>query len=400
MSEEHPEAQMGPEDIAALTDSAEFQALCNYRPPFNLFRALGIQHKEHPHSNFMAFLLDPTETHGLGKGFLEFLLNRVESTLAHEVESIGPEDIRVHREYEFIDVLVECGADGPVIGIEVKIWAAEQTDQIRRYQHMMTKRFGRRTKRMIYLTLKGGAPDTQDRNSDVKCLPLPWSFVLDEGLPLPKGESGLFLSQFKEHIDFMINGDSNLQDLVKDLFKDPMKAQAVRRAMEIRQKLFNKDVCERLQHRIRADYQLGTISNWQGRLGSRELLLQINEDPWRDAPIFFVFYDFLSELEPPTGMHVLISDHGFREDIYLAAMNDYSGQEMGSLQHPKGWWDRWRVAFPTDSMERRDFGWRIPDESFGDSWIDAATRCFGEAFRQLQPIVERYSAGLASGESG
>lgn len=395
MSEEYPEAQTGPEAIAALIDSAEFQALCNYRPPFNVLRALGIQHKEHPHSNFLAFLLDPMETHGLGKGFLEFLLHRVESNLAHEVESIRPEDIRVHREYEFIDVLVECGAAGPVIGIEVKIWAAEQTDQIRRYQDMLTKRFGRRTERMIYLTLNGTAPETQDRNSDVTCLSLSWSFLLDEGLPLPKSDPGRFLSHFREHIDFMINGDSNLQDIVKDLFKDPMKAQALRRAMEIRQTLFNDDVAERLKRSIHEICQVDTKHRWE----KNELLLEVNDGPWPNAPIYFVFYDWQT-LEFPSGMHVFVAieDPRFREDAYLAAMNSYSGQAIQSLQRATQWWHGWRLALPVDSTDRRDFGWRIPDESFGDSWIEAATRCFDEAFRQLKPIVERYSAGKASEE--
>ena len=125
--------------IQALVNSDDFGKLRDYRPPFNLFRALGIQHKEHPHSNLLAFLLDPGESHGLGSRFLICLLEKIEPELMDELESIEPriepKDIRVRRECDFIDVLVECGDKGPVIGIEVKIWATEQPDQIKRYQH-------------------------------------------------------------------------------------------------------------------------------------------------------------------------------------------------------------------------------------------------------------------------
>lgn len=37
--------------------------------PFNIFDALGIVHAELRHSNFLAWLLDPGESHGLGGVF-------------------------------------------------------------------------------------------------------------------------------------------------------------------------------------------------------------------------------------------------------------------------------------------------------------------------------------------
>src|SRR5690242_12497482 len=41
---------------------------------FNVFDALGISEVEIRHSNFLAFVLDPTESHGLGDLFLKGLL--------------------------------------------------------------------------------------------------------------------------------------------------------------------------------------------------------------------------------------------------------------------------------------------------------------------------------------
>ena len=41
---------------------------------FNVFDALGITHVEIRHSNFLAFILDPAESHGQGPLFLKAIL--------------------------------------------------------------------------------------------------------------------------------------------------------------------------------------------------------------------------------------------------------------------------------------------------------------------------------------
>ena len=44
---------------------------------FNMFEALGVVRQELRHSDFLAFLLDPRGSHGLGAAFARSLLQRI-----------------------------------------------------------------------------------------------------------------------------------------------------------------------------------------------------------------------------------------------------------------------------------------------------------------------------------
>ena len=72
-----PDAKF-PEALAALekfvVDNDDLLALESLIGKFNIFDALGIARAEIRHSNFLAFILDPAESHGQGQLFLNALL--------------------------------------------------------------------------------------------------------------------------------------------------------------------------------------------------------------------------------------------------------------------------------------------------------------------------------------
>ena len=81
----------------------------------DLFRVLGIKDSELAHSNFLAWLLDPQQSHGLGTYFLKSLLLQtcgrastlelpaIKPTLIHGIDWSTTE---VRREWQYIDILV------------------------------------------------------------------------------------------------------------------------------------------------------------------------------------------------------------------------------------------------------------------------------------------------------
>lgn len=81
---------------------------------FNIFNVLNIQQKEIRHSNTLAWLLNPTESHGLGDRFLKRFLSRlliendeVDVSLSPaKVELFDFDDVEVNREWRNIDILV------------------------------------------------------------------------------------------------------------------------------------------------------------------------------------------------------------------------------------------------------------------------------------------------------
>ena len=55
------------EAISQLENDAEFHELVEKTRRLNIFEVLGITKTEIRHSNFLAWLLDPKEAHGLGR---------------------------------------------------------------------------------------------------------------------------------------------------------------------------------------------------------------------------------------------------------------------------------------------------------------------------------------------
>lgn len=111
---------------------------------FNIFRILGLQTAEvRTHSAFLAELLNPAGSHGLGTVFLALLLQQ----LKIEISDIDPAaGVRVKVE-EYIGFLTDDNRqggridiclyprNGPPIFIENKIYAGDQPFQLLRYHY-------------------------------------------------------------------------------------------------------------------------------------------------------------------------------------------------------------------------------------------------------------------------
>lgn len=126
--------------LALLDTLVVFSREGRFPSGLNIFEAAGLERQEIRHSNFLAFLLRPRESHGLGDSFLKALLKR---TLANvESSPIRPlnlaladfSDTLVSREWRNIDVLVESKSNKLVWAIENKIRASESELQLRNYE--------------------------------------------------------------------------------------------------------------------------------------------------------------------------------------------------------------------------------------------------------------------------
>lgn len=158
--------------LEALAEQQELLAqlarFAGYAHHFNVFAATGLSHREEMHSNILAFLLAPWQSHGLGDMFAVALLNAaggsfMPGNLQHLV---------VEREWqrEWDDVrprvdllLLDLRAKQATI-IENKIWSVERSEQLQTY-HAMIAHFYPGWKIVgIYLTPDGRLPALdQDR---------------------------------------------------------------------------------------------------------------------------------------------------------------------------------------------------------------------------------------------
>ncbi len=129
------------EDLEKLVgDSGFLRYHAEYakRREFNAFDVLRYAEYEIRHSNVMAWLLDPGETHGIGRGFLEWFLRqaRLPGKLPGKiVGGDGGQTVRVERELYYVDVTIFLESDHGrhIVAIENKPgWASpEHYDQVR-----------------------------------------------------------------------------------------------------------------------------------------------------------------------------------------------------------------------------------------------------------------------------
>lgn len=133
---------------------------------FNIFDALGIAHAEIRHSNFLAFILDPAESHGQGQLFLKAILMDLLKQAPPERRPLSPIDldgidlrgVEVRREWKHTDLLIRCQEPPIVVVIENKIGAKEGPDQLSRYEATMKKHYPGVRPLYVYLTLNADQP--------------------------------------------------------------------------------------------------------------------------------------------------------------------------------------------------------------------------------------------------
>lgn len=147
---------------------------------YNVFNVLGVDNMELSHSAFLAALLDPDGSHGMQDAFLKAFID----TIAHggTKPELDTAHAKVYTEYNIgnitettggrIDILItdrsETGSgkdSGHAIIIENKIWAADQPNQLQRYDKYACGTYSSDGYLLLYLTLDGKEPTDQSKGA-------------------------------------------------------------------------------------------------------------------------------------------------------------------------------------------------------------------------------------------
>lgn len=230
--------------LQALTDfvlSQELKELEASIGGFNLFQTLGLESRELAHSQVLAWLLQPSESHGFGELFLRRWLMRVvrdaESTetklpSAPEIEAAEWVQINVNTEVAMsrenrLDVVVtlrERGQQGEplwVVAIEVKVDSEEGEDQLARYKGVLEKRHPKAERQVfVFLTKEELIPG--DR-SWIRCGFETVLETLEEGLSQKSGAIGagpkLLLENYKALLEEQFVNEDKIANAVRNIVK-------------------------------------------------------------------------------------------------------------------------------------------------------------------------------------
>jgi hypothetical protein len=132
----------------------------------NFFSILNATKAEIKHSNFLAWLMSPNESHNLNTIFLKWFLkdilssDKVDWANEFSIESFNLHNVKVYREWHNIDILIKH--EEFVIAIENKVDSSEHSRQLKRYTDIINDSFPDLKKAFVFLTIDGINPKNED----------------------------------------------------------------------------------------------------------------------------------------------------------------------------------------------------------------------------------------------
>jgi hypothetical protein len=235
MKEESQHIDLQIEELEKLIfDNPDLENLESIIDQFNIFSSLGIISQEIRHSHFLAWLLNPSETHNLADYFLNmFLKTAIKNSQVDrlplnifDIDSFDLSEARVMREWESIDVLIVDDVNEFVCVIENKIDSQEHSNQLAKYKKRIEQQFSTYKKIYIYLTVHGSEAETE---ADYIAISHREVALLIETL-LERKESQLnddvtlFIRHYLEMLKRYIMEESDVQQLCEKIYKRHKKA--------------------------------------------------------------------------------------------------------------------------------------------------------------------------------
>lgn len=214
---------------AFLLDIGCLDSLSEWANKFNLFDVLRISKTEIRHSNMLAWLMDPTENHGLGdaiiRGFIQHYVSfGADDKDVFDILLTDTHGFEIRREWRNIDLLAISHESKCLICIENKIDSSEHDNQLGRYERIVEDSFPGFRKMFIYLTPDG----TESSNPDLWCV-MSYQDVLDIITKAKAGrqlipESELLIDNYIETIRRSVVGDDRLTAICAEIYAKHRRA--------------------------------------------------------------------------------------------------------------------------------------------------------------------------------
>ena len=162
------------------TQRSEFDAL-DFIGRLRLEAGRGLWGREEFHSDVLAWLLDPRESHGFGDHFLRRFLHcigvrpasRSSDWSTTEVTREWPNEVDGQR--GFLDILIVNEAQQVLCAIENKVFSSEHSEQLTRYRRALKDHYSTFTRHHVYLTPEGAHPSSE--KEQVHWTPVAYSTV-------------------------------------------------------------------------------------------------------------------------------------------------------------------------------------------------------------------------------
>ena len=379
------------EALHRLRSDPRLADLKNYVPPMSLFRIFGMARDELAHSRMIASLIDP-RWHRNYEQILRALLHDVshrlvqaefpEADIVHKVAEASLDRVAVRRELYRIDIVVEV--DSPagkiVLGVENKIDAAEQPDQLARYQRSLSRAYPDRTAVIVFLCPAMRAPVTASQSSRVPVVAIDYQTVMSAitialGVTEPNSRDWRALDEIARHIEEDILSSMNnmeLRSMVGELWKDHSRALSLVVLHRPRLADIQKKYEELLREHLGEDAEFSYFPT-QGVV--REIKMQLTSWKKKGFPFLFMFY-----LGPITGalrVRLLLWGNSYtarRDQLeeWAKLVNGSEGAMVDETFAPLPGWTAWRRVLQEEDYPQSS---TLDEQSFDEATaLEAAQR--------------------------
>lgn len=262
----------------------------------NIFDALRVTRTEIRHSNFLAWLLDPEESHGQGDLFLKAILIDLFRSAGSSQRPISPvlldaQDllgVEIRREWRHIDLLIRCENPSFLIVIENKVDSSEHSNQLERYENDARDAWPDIPKMFVLLSPSGVAPSDEDW---VRYSYADIHRVLTRVQQSSAGSLGTDTAVFLDHYLRLLRSrfmdDSRIAELCKRIYVNHRQAIELIVEHGIPRGQASSAILDFLENDGRfevlysnANYIEFVPSEWQTKLPPRRSVRELGDRPW------------------------------------------------------------------------------------------------------------------------
>ena len=187
------------------------------------------------HSNVLAWLLDPRESHGLVDRFLERFLIRARVRPVGSLSDWAATDVTrewpnlVDGQQGFLDILIVNEAQQVLCAIENKVFSSEHSEQLTRYRKALEASYSTYTRYYLFLTPWGTLPFREEEKE--YWIPLTYSIVFDivqqivaNNGSATNGDVGAFLRQYATTLRRNIMPETSISQLARRIYLEHQEA--------------------------------------------------------------------------------------------------------------------------------------------------------------------------------
>lgn len=202
----------------------------------NLMSILRVSHRELQHSNILAWLFTPNESHRLGdffiKEFIKLYFKENEYVdLGHDMSSISVfdfinmnfEDLEIRREEKNIDLLLLSKENQLCICIENKIYSGEGKGQLKKYRYYVEETYtDYKYKIFIYLSLFPQEITESEQEYYVQInydhIKKILKLILDQQIQSLKNNTRFVIEQYLKTLNTLMNENEQIEKIAKSLY--------------------------------------------------------------------------------------------------------------------------------------------------------------------------------------